>query len=154
MTERLDARLAALERRLERASPAAAPPGLRRRVLSAVEETVDTVPATESRWFWQSPPLFSRDLVAGTVFVSAVAAAIAVVVFSASIISNSRAPLTLDERVRLTLTRVGGGDVLATLTADARTTTPALRPRRIDDIPAPRDTLRALDAQRILQEPL
>jgi hypothetical protein len=152
MTERLDARLAALERRLERVAPTAAPPGLRRRVLSAVEETVDTVPATESRWFWQSPSLFSRDLVAGTVFVSAVAAAIAVVAFSASIISNSRAPLTLDERVRLT--RVGGDDVLATLTADARTTAPALRPRRIDDIPAPRDTLRALDAQRILQEPL
>lgn len=152
MTERLDARLAALERHLERVAPTAAPPGLRRRVLSAVEETVDTVPATESRWFWQSPSLFSRDLVAGTVFVSAVAAAIAVVAFSASILSNSRAPLTLDERVRLT--RVGGDDVLATLTADARTTAPALRPRRIDDIPAPRDTLRALDAQRILQEPL
>jgi hypothetical protein len=152
MTERLDARLVALERRLERASPTAVPPGLRRRVLFAVEETVDTVPATESRWFWQSPSLFSRDLVAGTVFVSAVAAAIAVVAFSASIISNSRTPLTLDERVRLT--RVRGDDVLATLTADARTTAPALRPRRIDDIPAPRDTLRALDAQRILQEPL
>lgn len=152
MTERLDARLAALERHLERVVPTAAPPGLRRRVLSAVEETVDTVPATESRWFWQSPSLFSQDLVAGTVFVSAVAAAIAVMAFSASIISNSRAPLTLDERVRLT--RVGGDDVLATLTADARTTAPALRPRRIDDIPAPRDTLRALDAQRILQEPL
>jgi hypothetical protein len=152
MTERLDARLAALQRHLERVAPTAAPPGLRRRVLSAVEETVDTVPATESRWFWQSPSLFSRDLVAGTVFVSAVATAITVVAFSASIISNSRAPLTLDERVRLT--RVGGDDVLATLTADARTTAPALRPRRIDDIPAPRDTLRALDAQRILQEPL
>lgn len=152
MTERLDARLAALERHLERVAPTAAPPGLRRRVLSAVEETVDTVPATESRWFWQSPSLLSRDLVAGTVFVSAVAAAIAVVAFSASIISNSRAPLTLDERVRLT--RVGDDDVLATLTADARTTAPASRPRRIDDIPAPRDTLRALDAQRILQEPL
>jgi hypothetical protein len=152
MTERLDARLAALERRLERASPAVAPPGLRRRVLSAVEETVDTVPATESRWFWQSASLFSRDLVAGTVFVSAVAAAIAVVAFSASIVLNSRAPLTLDERVRLT--RVVGDDVLATLTAAARTTEPSLRPRRIDDIPAPRGTLRVLDAQRILQEPL
>jgi len=151
MTERLDARLAALERHLERVAPTAAPPGLRRRVLSAVEETVDTVPATESRWFWQSPSLFSQDLVAGTVFVSAVAAAIAVMAFSASIISNSRAPLTLDERVRLT--RVGD-DVLVTLTADGRTTDPGLLPRRIDDIPTPRDTLRALDAQRILQEPL
>jgi hypothetical protein len=151
MTERLDAHLAALERRLERASPAAAPPGLRRRVLSAVEETVDTVPATESRWFWQSPSLFSRDLVAATVFVSAVAAAIAVVAFSASAISTSTVPLTLDDRVRLTCV---GDHVLATLTADARTTDLVLRPRRMDDIPAPRDTLRALDAQRILQEPL
>jgi len=151
MTERLDARLAALERRLERASPAVAPPGLRRRVLSAVEETVDTVPATESRWFWQSPSLFSRDLVAGTVLVF-VAAGIAVVAFSVSVISNAPMPLTLDERVRLT--RVVGDDVLATLTAAARTTAPGLRPRRIDDIPAPRGTLRVLDAQRILQEPL
>jgi hypothetical protein len=112
---------------------------------------VDTVPATESRWFWQSPSLFSRDLVAATVFVSAVAAAIAVVAFSASAISTSTVPLTLDDRVRLTCV---GDHVLATLTADAHTTDLVLRPRRMDDIPAPRDTLRVLDAQRILQEPL
>jgi hypothetical protein len=148
MTERLDARLAALERRLERASPMVAPPGLRRRVLSAVK---DSVPGTESGWSGESPCLNSPDSVPGTVFVLAVAAAIAVAAFSASAISNSPAPLTLGERVRLT--RVGD-DVLVTLTADARTTDPGLRPRWIDDIPTPRDSLRALDAQRILQEPL
>ncbi|MEI6241256.1 MAG: hypothetical protein WCR51_12775 [Planctomycetia bacterium] len=85
------------------------------------------------------------------VFVSAVAAAIAVVAFSASAISTSPVPLTLDDRVRLT--RVGD-DVVATLTADTCTTESVLRPSRMDDIPAHRDTLRALDAHRILQEPL
>jgi len=148
MTERLDARLAALEHRLERASPAVAPPGLRRRVLSAIP---DSVPGTESGRSGKFPSLYSPNLVTGTVLVF-VAAAIAIMAFSASVILNAPMPLTLDERVRLT--RVGGDDVLATLTADARTTEPGLRPRRIDDIPAPRDTLRVLDAQRILQEPL
>jgi len=152
MTERLDARLAALERRLERASPAVAPPGLRRRVLSAIPDSVpDSVPGTESGRSGKFPAPSSPNLVTGTVLVF-VAAAIAIVAFSASVISNAPMPLTLDERLRLT--RVGGDDVLATLTADARTTEPGLRPRRIDDIPARRGTLRVLDAQRILREPL
>jgi len=156
MTDRTDAQRLALEQRLERMSRARPPSSFRRRVLSAVDDMLygtphETVPGTKSGWSGGSPSLRSPDLVPGTVFVLAIATAIAVVALSASAISTSPVPLTLDDRVRLTCV---GDHVLATLTANARTTDLVLRPRRMDDIPAHRDTLRVLDAHRLLQETL
>ena len=149
MTDRLDPRPAALERRLERASPAVAPAGLRRRILSAIE---DSVPGTESggdRHVAHPNHLLS---VAGTVCFTVVAAAmVAVVIVAMGSAVRSAGRLTLVERARIAGM---GDDMIGTLGAESRGANPAVESTRADDNSPLRDTLRVLDGPRLLRETL
>lgn len=153
MTDRLDPRfdpqLAALERRLERASQPTVPTDLRRRVLSAVDAVLDeTAPATVPGWPEESIPAV-RD---GLVFVvSAIAAVIALVAFSGAAVSNSALPLSLDARARMAGVC---GETLAMPGAGRRTTDVALQQSSAVDASARPAVLRPLDTPRILQETL
>jgi len=152
MTDHLDAKLAALERQLERESLRTTPPGLRRRVLSAVDDVLrETVPGTDSGWSAESPSLRSPDVVPGTVLATALAAIAAVMAFWATSMPHSGAPLTLDERARI----AGVSDEpLGAFVADGRAPEPTVRLSSAADGSERCDTLRALDGHRLLQERL
>jgi hypothetical protein len=149
MTHRLDPHLAAIERRLERASQPTAAPGLRQRVLAAVTDALhEKVPATTSGWAREGAVLSSPDVVAGTFFLVAVAAVLWGVVASAPL---RFAPLTLDERVRI----AGVADkMLGEFVRDGHVAEHCLRSTRADDGPAHPAALRAFDGHRLLPESL
>jgi hypothetical protein len=152
MTDRLEphstSQLAALERRLARSSLPTLPPDLRQRVLAAVDAVLDdtasaTVPDLSGESFASS-----RN---GLAFVvSAVAAAIVLMVFSTAITPISAVPLSLDDRARIAgmselidaMPRAGehSGDVAFHPTPTTASARPAM--------------LRPLDTPRILQETL
>jgi len=152
MTDRLDPPLAALERRLDRASPAAARTGLRRRVLAAVDDVLGAkaTPATSGR---EREPLARSVRAMETLgaFAAALAVAVAVVTFAAASMRHLGVPLTLEERGRI----AGVNDpAVWALLAGSRSTTPALRPLHRDEIPAQSNALRVLAGRRLLEETL
>lgn len=145
-----NSQLAALEQRLQRMSPPAAPE-LRRRVLVAVDAALgEPVPAMNAGWP-SAVRLSCVDVVAGPCLVSALAAVIAIAVFWAGAVSTSTVPLSLDDRARIAGV---SGETLAMPVASGRTTDLALQPSSPAAASARPVILRALDTHRILQETL
>lgn len=147
MTDRLDPHLAAIERRLERASQPTATPGLRRRVLAAIDDVLhEKVPATTSGWSGGRVALFAPDVVAGTLFLTAAATVLWLIVASAPLPFG---PLTLEERGRL----AGVSDeTLGAFVADSHAADPASRATRVGNVRARQGMLRVFDGHRLLEE--
>lgn len=151
MTARSDRQLAAIERRLERASLPPAPSDLRRRVLAAIDTVVhETRPPMCSGWPAESR-LSSANMPVGAFVVAAVAAAIAVVALSGAAVPTPAMPLSLDQRARLAGV---SDDTLAMPAAGGRTTHVVLRQSPTADPSAHPVVLRAHDTHRILRETL
>lgn len=147
-----DSRLTALERRLEKASPTAGPPGLRRRVLSAIDDVLrEDVQTTRVGSARHPVRPVSPDAMAGAALVSAVAAAVAAVVVSVAAVSKPVAPLSLDARARI----AGVSDApLGPLVAERQRANPALRSSQAHGPLAHPGMLRVLDAHHLLEETL
>lgn len=148
MTHRLDPHLAAIERRLERASQPTATPGLRQRVLTAVADVLhEKPPVTPSGWCGESVALFAPDVVAGTFFLAA-AAAVALWLVAGSVLQPI-APLTFEERARI----AGVSDeTLGAFAADSAAPDLAPRASRVGDVRARQGMLRVFDGHRLLEE--
>jgi hypothetical protein len=152
MTGRTDAQRTALEQRLEHLSRATPPASLRRRVLSAVDDMLDGPPTTAaSGQLGDSSPLTFPAVAAVCCCAVALAAMVTVMAVPAASTPHAAAALTLDERARI----AGVSDeMLGSFAADGRAPEPVMRPPRATDGSARRDTLRALDGHRLLQETL
>jgi hypothetical protein len=167
MSDRLDPRLAPVERRLERLPATAPAAALRRRVLAAVDGVLvhqpkekEKVPATKSRWFGKSSfPLFP-DLVAGTFFPWACVAAVAsgVVIVAACLASTApvpRAPrITLVERLRIAGVAEEGlrESLIAAVAAASSPADSGPLARSAAITPAARAAVRVSDTRRLLEE--
>lgn len=152
MTDRLPSHLAAIERRLARRTPADPPAALRSRILMAVDDAAETVPATPSRQsasmqfaFRQSAhadSLASPYVVAGTVLAMSVLLLPLVTMAVATPRLDGSPPrmLSFVERARL-----------AGITIDS-TPTPARAPGPLKPLPDRRP--RAFDARALLERTL
>ena len=148
MTDRLPSHLAAVERRLARRAPAAPPAALRSRILMAVDDAAETVPATPYRQFAfrqsaHADPLASPHVVAGTVLAMSVLLLLPLVAMAVAAPWLDRSPprmLSFVERARL-----------AGITIDS-TPTPARAPGPLKPLPDRRP--RAFDARALLERTL
>lgn len=152
MTDRLDTNLAALERRLQRASSPTGSSVLRRRVLSAIDGVLREDPSASRSRSPRHPvgPMFP-DTLAGTAFLSALATAVAVVALSAAAVPKPAMPLSLDARARIAGVNA---ESLGPRVVEHRSVGPALRSTRTHEPFAHPGMLRVLDGHDLLQETL
>lgn len=153
MTDPLDPRLTAIERRLERMSRVEPSPALRHRVIAAVDDVLnekEKVPATESGEARQSRAPFYADLVAGTFIAAGLFVAASVVVSGLSV--RGIQPLTLSERMRIASVP-DDGSLVATAALSVKPETAAL-PLDTKESPRRSTAVRVIDARRVLEEML
>ena len=151
MTDPLDPRLTAVERRLEHASRVEPSPALRHRVIMAVDAVLEKkVPATTSGEARQSRPPVLADLVAGTFIAAGVALAVSVMI-GVPAVCHIR-PLTLLERMRIASVP-DDGSLVAMAASIMKPDAAALR-FDTKDSPRRSTAVRVIDARRFLEEML
>jgi len=153
MTDFLDTRLTAIERRLEQASRVEPSPALRHRVIMALDDVLnekEKVPATKSGEARQSRAPFDPDLVAGTFIAAGLFVAASVVVSGLSV--GRIQPLTLSERMRIANVS-DDGSLVATAASSVKSDTAAL-PLDAKESPRRSTAVRVIDARRVLEEML
>jgi len=160
MTDRVPPHLAAIERRLERATSPAPTPNLRRRVLAAVDDVLhEKVPATTSGQIAQGDRLSSPDLVAGTFLPGWAWAAAAVlgIVLTVPVVAGMEALRLREPPTRAAQLRAAGvaDESLLALVAHGPRPDAAIAPVQPERNTVPRRfESRVIELQRLLEETL
>ena len=170
MTDFLDTRLTAIERRLEQASRVEPSPALRHRVIMALDDVLnekekvpkEKVPATKFGEVRQACIPFYPDLVAGTfigtdlvagtfigTFIAAGLLVAASVVVSGLSVGRIQ-PLTLSQRMRIA--NVSEDGLLVATAASSVIPDAAALPFDAKDAPQGATGVRVIDARRVLEE--